>query len=111
MPGSSEHGVTYCACQLLLRDLLLSAVNHGGPAPGGPHDPPSPSVLGVQDAIPGDTQLSFRAGASATHLMERKGTGEMLQPIQSACHHPRLWFLTTAFLVQGRCDEAMPTGC
>lgn len=69
--GRGSTGFSYHPGGLLLQDLLLTVVNHGGPAPRGPHDPPAPGLLGVQDSVPRHSELSFRARASAAHLRER----------------------------------------
>lgn len=73
----------YRARKWLLQGLLLTAVDHRGPAPGRPHDPPAPSLLGIQDAVPGHAQLRFCTRAGATHLTEGKGAGQTLQMDQS----------------------------
>lgn len=105
--GRHEHAAAYRACERLLRDLLPRAVDHRRPSPGGPHDPPAPGPLRVQDAVPGDPQLRLRARAGAAHLRGRAAA----VGAAAACPHAAAGLrLKTAVLLCDHCGKSVVTG-
>lgn len=72
LPGSLEHGRPYRPRKLLLQVCVVTVVDHRGPTPGRPHNPPATRLLRIQDAVPGDAKLSLRTRASAADLIKRE---------------------------------------